>query len=174
MYMTLLDDKEDEKKFEALYEKYKKRIIAICYNILKDHQLAEDAAVEVFFSLAKNFRIVKNLEDHKLDYYIVISSRNSAIDMLKKEMRNRSMVPYDDDLILTNENMTRYDHDFLKDCIKQLNFADREILYLKYSDGLEYKDIAKTLGISVAAARKRVQYAKDRLKKLLEKEGTCL
>ncbi|WP_419574135.1 RNA polymerase sigma factor [Ruminococcus sp.] len=82
---------------------------------------------------------------------------------------NLMTVSYDDDSYFVNENMSCYEFEFLKGCIKKLKVDDQEILYLKFSCGLEYSEISKTLGITSATARKRLQYAKNRLKILLEK-----
>jgi RNA polymerase sigma-70 factor (ECF subfamily) len=168
--MTMIDNEEDRTAFEKLYNKYKNKVYVISYNILKNEQLAEDAASDTFLSLAKSFQKIKNLEHHKLDYYIVISSKNTATNLLKKEKENLAMLPYDDDCYLSNKNLTNFDLEFLKECINQLTDTEQEILYLKFSLGLEYKDISNALDISCATARKRLQYAKEKLKSLLEKE----
>jgi RNA polymerase sigma-70 factor (ECF subfamily) len=168
----MIDNEEDRTAFEKLYNKYKNKVYAISYNILKNEQLAEDAASDTFLSLAKSFQKIKNYEHHKLDYYIVISSKNTAIDMLRKEKDNMSVTTYNDDLLLSNENMVKYDYVHLKECIKQLTYTDREILYLRFSCGMEYSEISRTLGIGTSAARKRLQYAKDKLKRLLELEDS--
>lgn len=168
--LALIDDDDDKKAFEKLYNKYKNKVYAISFDILKNVQLAEESTADTFLSLARSFQKINKLEYHKLDCYIVITSRNMAFNMLKKEKVNISDVQYNDDLILDNNNLSEYDYIFLKDCIKQLNYTDREIFYLKFSCGLEYSDISKALGISVSAARKRLQYAKDKLKKILEQE----
>lgn len=169
IYMALIDDEKDKKAFEKLYNKYKNKVHAISLNILKNEQLAEESTSDTFLSLAKCFQKIKYLEYHKLDYYIVITSRNMAKNISKKEKENLMTVSYDDDSYFVNENMSCYEFEFLKGCIKKLKVDDQEILYLKFSCGLEYSEISKTLGITSATARKRLQYAKNRLKILLEK-----
>lgn len=54
-------------------------------------------------------------------------------------------VSYDDDSYFVNENMSCYEFEFLKGCIKKLKVDDQEILYLKFSCGLEYSEISKRL-----------------------------
>ena len=76
--MALIDDEKDKKAFEKLYNKYKNKVHAISLNILKNEQLAEESTSDTFLSLAKCFQKIKHLEYHKLDYYIVITSRNMA------------------------------------------------------------------------------------------------
>lgn len=168
--LSLIDDEEDKIIFENIYNKYKNRIYKIVYSILHNEQLAEDATSEVLLSIAKNFQTVHKLEYHKLDYYIVITSRNKAFDILKKEKDTINSKSFDNDFFLDNNNLSDYDKLFLEDCLSQLSDSDREIIYLKYSYGFNYKEISKALGIKTTIARKRVQYAKSRLKLLLGKE----
>ena len=56
-------------------------------------------------------------------------------------------VSYDDDSYFVNENMSCYEFEFLKGCIKKLKVDDQEILYLKFSCGLEYSEISKRLAL---------------------------
>ena len=72
IYLTLIDNEDDKKSFEDLYNQNRSKAYAIAFNILKNKTLAEEACSEAFFSLAKSFQKIKNLESHKLDYYIVI------------------------------------------------------------------------------------------------------
>ena len=166
IYMSLVDD-EDVPAFEELYNTYNARVFAIALDILNNNELAEEAANDVFLAIAKCFKFVNNLEYHKRDYYIVIISRNQAIDKLRKEKATLDNIKYDDDVFLSNSFMADYDEAFLRDQIKALRKTDKEILYLRYSLGMGYKDIAQSLGIKQNTARKRVQYARDNLKRLL-------
>ena len=106
IYMALIDDEKDKKAFEKLYNKYKNKVHAISLNILKNEQLAEESTSDTFLSLAKCFQKIKHLEYHKLDYYIVITSRNMAKNISKKEKENLMTVSYDDDSYFVNENMS--------------------------------------------------------------------
>lgn len=73
IYLTLIDNEDDKKSFEDLYNQNRSKAYAIAFNILKNKALAEEAcSANAFFSLAKSFQKIKNLESHKLDYYIVI------------------------------------------------------------------------------------------------------
>ena len=110
--MALIDDEKDKKAFEKLYNKYKNKVHAISLNILKNEQLAEESTSDTFLSLAKCFQKIKHLEYHKLDYYIVITSRNMAKNISKKEKENLMTVSYDDDSYFVNENMSCYKSPF--------------------------------------------------------------
>lgn len=172
--MALIDEEYDKKSFEKLYNKYENRVYTISYRILKNKKLAEDATSETFLSLAKCFQKIKILEHHKLDCYIVITSRNTAMNMQKAETRQRTKNLHSEDIhsiddrFFSNDNLANIDAIFLKQCIEKLTDIEQQILYLKFSCGLKYRKIAVSLNIKPSAARKRLQYAKEKLKKLLE------
>ncbi|MDE6592029.1 MAG: sigma-70 family RNA polymerase sigma factor [Oscillospiraceae bacterium] len=173
--MALIDDKDDKKSFEELYEKYNRLAYSIAFNILKNNELAEDACSEAFLSIAKCFEKIKDLEPHKLEKYIVITVRNTSINMYNKERRRVETVPLSDNFLdLTDESLSDKNYDNIIGCIKQLSDTDQEILYLRINFGLKYNEIADTLHISNAAARKRLQNAKDNLLKKLNKEEIYL
>lgn len=144
--------------------------MSISRRILQSDTLAEDCTSEVFFSLAKGFSRIKKLEEHKLDYYIFITTRNTAYNLLKSELHNTADCEYDDSIGISNEELSGYDKIFLQECIRKLKKDEQEVLYLRISMELEYKEIAKALGTNSAAARKRFQYAKEKLRKLLKEE----
>lgn len=127
---------------------------------------------EAFLSIAKNFQIVNTLEPNKQLKFIVISIRNTAKDTLKKEKSNLNTEEYDDDSFFTEEGFSEYSIVDWNESIKMLTQTDKDILYLRCILQLEYKEIAKTLGISQGAARVRVYTARENLKKLLGKEDS--
>lgn len=54
---------------------------------------------------------------------------------------------------------------------RQLGAPDQEVLALRYSAGLSSVEIGDVLGISSAAARKRLSRARNRLERLLKERG---
>ena len=172
IYMALIDDEDDKKSFENLFIQNKSKAFAIAITILKNRSLAEDACSEAFLSIAKSFQKIKKLEAHKLDYYIVITVRNAALNLLKKENEHNKTVPLNEEINeLTDDSLSNRNYNEIVDCIKQLSYVDQEILYLRVDLGLDYSEISQALHISNAAARQRFKHAKDSLAKLLEKEG---
>ncbi len=170
IFMTMPEGAEERRSFEELYELYKNRAYAVAYRMLGDVHLAEDAALEAFFRLASNFSTIRKMEYHKLDYYIVITVRNAATDILRKEKKYKEQLEYTDELDSYGDDMSSYDIVELKDCISRLPQEDKDILYMRAVLELEYGEIARALGIKPATARKRLQYARERLRKLIGEE----
>ncbi len=172
MYMALIDDENDKKAFEKLYKQYRNKAYLVAMDCLNNNALAEECVSEAFLSIAKNFQTVNNLEPNKQLKYVVISIRNTAKDTLKKEKINLNTEEYDDDSFFTEEGFSEYGIVDWNESIKMLTQTDKDILYLRCILQLDYKAIAKTLGISQGAARVRVYTARENLKKLLGKEDS--
>ena len=48
IYLTLIDNEDDKKSFEDLYNQNRSKAYAIAFNILKNKALAEEACSETF------------------------------------------------------------------------------------------------------------------------------
>ena len=158
---------KDEKEFEVFYIKFYRRMVSVAFEILGNRFLAEDAVSDAFLRITRNWKKIRNLSEEQKDYYVFISAKNAALNVMKKEEMYIDSVEFDDSM-LSDENLHDTSDEFITEQMKRLASKDREILYLKYSMGFDYKAIAGTIGISVSAARKRVQYAKENLAKLLK------
>lgn len=166
--LALIDDEEDKVSFENLYYKYRGQAYAIAYDILKNSALAEDACSEAFFSIAKVYTRIQHLKPLQLEKYVLLTIRNKARNLCRDEKKHREVLPINEAVIsLKDDVMSQYNINVIHECIKKLSDTDREILYLRVTLGFGYHDIAQHLGISQAAARKRLEYARKNLSKLL-------
>ena len=102
LYM-MIDDPDDRKSFERFYKKYTTKVYSIAMSIIKNEQLAEDAAANTFFYFAKNYDKIKSIDESKIERYIYIVSKNKAFDILKAERRGIEMMEYNDEIMLTND-----------------------------------------------------------------------
>lgn len=55
IYLMIIEAEEDKDNFVVLYKKYRTLVQTVCYNILKDNHLAEDATHDAFIKLAKKY-----------------------------------------------------------------------------------------------------------------------
>lgn len=170
LYLSMIDTPEEKDKFKELYEIYKQDMFAIAYGILNNAEDAEDAVSQAFFSIAENFKKISHNECHDLRSYVVIITRNTALNIYRKNKaeRNRSIaVEYD--LSKYIEEYPDSDYSLMVSSINELPQEDKEIVMLYYYYGFTAKQIGKQLGISENAVRKRVERAKVKLREILEK-----
>lgn len=175
LYLALIDDELDKVKFIKLYEEYRKLMLYIANEVLNDNQLSEDAVQEAFIRIAKNFHKINEINCPKTRSFVVIITRNVAINMIKKENKNKDL--YEkltvNSEFTTNDIFENISLTHLSDCMLQLPEVYRDVLYIHYLYGYSYDETAHLLSISVENARKRAQRAKIILKELLEGGSRC-
>lgn len=169
VFLAIVDGEENVRSFERLYLNYKDRVIAICRKYLKLDEQVEDACSETFFSLAKAYNRINDMEAHKMDYYIFITAKNAALKVLNKEKDYMEHVSFDEvEDTISAEELEQIGLPKLTEYIAKLTMPDKEILYLRVVNGLDYKTIGRLLNIKPNAARQRLQRAKVHLAELLE------
>lgn len=174
-FLTLLDSEEEKTKFEKLYEKYRKLMHYVAKGILTDDQLAEDAVQEAFFRIAKNFYKVGEINCPQTKNFVVIIVKNAALTIAKKEgeadfIESIEVLP-DEEASFDDSVFEKIETEALIEEILCLPDAYRYPLYLYGVYDYKMTEIAHLLGITTETAKKRVQRARQILKKKLAKGG---
>ena len=168
IYMMMLETPEEKSKFEQLYLEYKGLMFHVAYEILHNEQDAEDAVHQAFVKIAENIKKIDDPMCPKTHSYVVTIVENKAIDQYRKQQKHQT-VELIDDIQGTN---VHYDGDNdLAKCILKLPARYREMILLRYHHGYSVREIAGMMGISLPAAIKLDQRAKNKLKKLCEEAG---
>ena len=84
----------DDRAFEALYERYHRRIHAYVFGMVKDHQRAEDVTQEVFVSALRRMRATERPIAFKPWVYEI--AKNACIDAFRRSKRAEE-ISYDAD-----------------------------------------------------------------------------
>lgn len=72
--------------FDSLYEKYVELVHYTAYSMAKDYHLAQDICQEVF---VKAFRAIQGLNSRSVKGWIIVATRLTTIDFLRKRSRRR-------------------------------------------------------------------------------------
>ena len=75
----------DDRAFEALYQRYHRRIAAYVLGMVKDHQRAEDVTQEVFLSALRRMRATDRAIAFKPWIYEI--AKNACIDQFRRSRR---------------------------------------------------------------------------------------
>lgn len=167
VYLSAIESPEDKVKFEELYHKYRGFMLKVAAQILRGEQDTEDAVHNAFLSIAKNMKIIPELDSPRMRGFIYVVTENKSIDILRERGRREHEEPLDNQPLPVFPEEEHH----LAWCISQLPPRYREFILLKYSHGYTTREVADIFGISFAAASKLDQRAKGRLKELCEKEG---
>lgn len=182
-YLAVLDA-EDRNCAEQIFEKYHKFIYEIAYNILNNHQDAEDTLDEVMINIMKNIEKFSHVSRNDIEAQIVIYSRNAAINLYNRNKRRNKVevsftytneedeledIEIEDDresveeLSISNETV-----EIVRKHLKKLPIEQRDVIKLVYALGYSNVEAARVLHITPNAVGLRLFKAK---KKLLELVG---
>ena len=164
----MLETPEEKSKFEQIYLEYRGLMFHVAYEILQNEQDAEDAVHQALLKIAERINKIEDLKSPKTQSYVVTIVENKAIDQYRKQQKHQTAELIDD--IQGMDMQYEGDNDLTK-CILKLPARYREMLLLRYHHGYTVKEIAKMLGLSLPAAIKLDQRAKNKLKKLCEEAG---
>lgn len=172
MKIRELLDYHDSEKIKDLYKDNWQYFYRIAYRILGNKEKSEDCVEMAYHSIINNFDRIKALDKNVRMAYCTTIVKNTAYGIYKKE---KPFVPYPmeviegdnqegvEKLLLKNEELQ-----YLNQAIKELKADEKELLSLRYEEGLTFKEIGEFLDISEEAAKKRGQRLIYKLRGLMD------
>lgn len=146
--------RDDEIAFRHLFDIYTPGLLRFSYSIVKKKELAEEVVSDVFFKVWVHRSRLPGIENFKA--YLFTSSRNTALNYLDKEKRNRAIqledieVPLQmDEICPESELISKELREAIAKAIDHLPERCKLIYSLAKIEQLKYKEIAEILDISV-------------------------
>jgi RNA polymerase sigma-70 factor (ECF subfamily) len=145
-------------------------VLALLRKIVGDPQVSESLAQETFF---KAFRCMTRFKDGtSLKVWLHAIARNTALDHLRREKAARidpvalAMVPepIDPGEGPLEASARREQSERATDALWALSPPDREVVHMRFYQGMTWDSISETLGIAEATTRSRLSYALQRLR----------
>ena len=156
----------DAESFTRLARRYYPAMVAIAHSILGDRDLAEDAAQLAFARAAVKLPQLK--DSRKFAGWLAVICRNAAKDMARREKSRCAFDKFSSGLKETKETDSQR---ILKEALNKLAPSAREVIFLRYYDGLSYGQISTVLGISEQAINGRLRRAKKKMAEYLRRQG---
>ena len=158
IYLSMIDNQENKSKFESVYSKYKNLMLNRAYDIIKDSDLAEDAVHNAFLSILKNLSKINDVESKETKGYILVIVENAAKKIYNQEHKIITTDYKDDELNISAEESFENKNavQTVKKQIESLPEIYIGVMILKFFNGLDDKEIASALAISVSTVRKRI------------------
>jgi RNA polymerase sigma-70 factor (ECF subfamily) len=168
--------------FDELVIRYRTRVFAMIYNMVHNEQDAWDLAQESFIKAWKSInRFRRHSSFYTWIYRIVM---NVTIDWLRKKHIRGAGAEFDDTVQMkeidpASRTVPKADplpHERLEHreirariekAIKQLSPEHRAVILMKEIEGMQYHEIAETLGCSIGTVMSRLFYARKKLQHLL-------
>jgi len=157
----------DGESFTELCRRYYGPMVAIGHAILGDRHLAEDAAQEAFAKAAVHLPRLR--QSDQFGRWVAAICRNEARDLARTRRQPQTV----DETATENAASSGGDEtgEAVKAALSQLSPEAREVVFLRFYDGLSYEQISAVLGISEQAVNGRLRRAKKRLAEDLRRQG---
>lgn len=153
----------DQRAFQVVYERYKKKIYTYSFGLLHSDILAEEVMQEVFLKIWCLGEGLKDIRD--LDAFMKTVTRNRSLDFLRKAVSAKKA-----DVELTKNYSEAHNETeeaiLLQDTRRVLNNAidllpqqQREVYLLCQIEGLKYEEVAAKLNISTNTVKTHMKRA---------------
>ena len=165
----------DEKAFKTLYSQYAELLYQYGLKLTPKTQLIEDCIQDLFIRIFRNHKNLGKTDNVK--YYLLKAFRNNLIRSIEKEKKysyeNNDEYYFDIMFSAEHEIMVSEEEQkkrkTLVDALKKLSARQKEAIYLRYDNGMEYDEIARVMKMSVEACRNIIYRAIKSLRKKIEK-----
>ena len=172
----------DKEAFASVYNLYVNDLYRYGSKLCKDEYLLKDAIQEVFLDLYLK-RNNNKTSPENLKYYLLLALKRNLIKKMKQN-RNLSGNSTDYDILFEPEysvenTIIEQEEDEerkkrIQHVLNSLPAKQKEAVYLRYNEALEYPEIAKLLGVSVESVRKQVYRALKTIRELYKKQSIIL
>ena len=156
----------DGSSFTELCGRYYAAMVATAHSITGDRHLAEDAAQQAFATAA--IKLPELHDAGKFAGWLRVICRNAANDIGRKQ---RVIFNADNLSSVPAKGNNSQDTAAVREAISRLTPDAREVIYLRYYDGMTYQRISKVLGISEEAINGRLRRAKEKIYEYLKRNG---
>jgi len=161
----------DQTAFSEIYEEFIDSLFAYGSKMTRDRELVKDCVQDIFVELQ---RLQPDLHHPEyIEFYLYKSLRNAIFHKTKENKRTSSlaiedMVSFDLHFNIEQESFDLESDSFrvekLKQILQSLDPQKRELLFLKFSTGLNYVEIGYLLGLNPDTVKKQVYRTLDNLR----------
>jgi len=155
--------------YARLVEEYKTAIYNLAYRMTGNFQDAQDLAQEAFIRAYKNLAVFDPSRSFFTWLYTI--SINLIRNDLKKKGRDSSAPAggsFHTDPVPSMDTRDTAKEELLEIYLAKLSPQIRELIVLRYYQGLSFEDIAEITGLSTSAVKMRIYRGLEKLQKYFE------
>lgn len=155
---------------EQLVRRFEKTLFYFIQRIVRNEANAWDVLQKTWIRVFPG--LSKPLPPEALTAWLFRVARNTALNHVRDEKRHQAVSSREFETHVATADSSGFDaHDAeeIHHGLDQLNLADREALTLYFLDELSVREMGEVLGEPEGTIKSRLHFAKQRLRKILEK-----
>jgi RNA polymerase sigma-70 factor (ECF subfamily) len=181
----LKSQKDDLLCFEQIILRHKNKLSAYIRRYIPDVALVEDILQDTFIKVFQSIKAGNYSENGKFIFWVMRIAHNLIIDHFRliKQMNTISNDNYESDLFnlkrfaegnIEDDMIIRQIHQDVRNIISHLDEDQKEVVILKFYEGLSFKEIANKTKVSINTALGRMRYALINMRKIMEENKISL
>ena len=170
-WRKFLDGKDDYEAFSRIYNLYINDLLSYGVSLGFAEETCRDAAHDLFFKIFTEKNRLSSIKNPTS--YLFRSFRNHLFNIQKRQNRLSPDFTFETSTFTTeitildsmiSEEETQKLKRIVEDLLKELTPRQREAIYLRYMQEMDYEDIAILLNMNVNSARRLVSRGIDSLR----------
>lgn len=154
----------NQQAYNELFLHFYPSLQQFAFSFLRSKQLSEEAVSDVFIKIWKKRKSLHTITN--LKFYLFTSTRNTALNYLKKQKGRQNLLPddywvelnsvfFDPEQLMITAEMIRKIHE----AVQSLPARCRLIFKLIKEEGLKYREVAELLNLSVKTVENQMTLA---------------
>lgn len=165
---------------KQIYMEYHKGLFLYGMRVLLEEEGVKDCIHNIFLNIWTNKKRLYQVDNVK--HYLMSALRNEMINYRNREKRYDHnplaeeifMLDFSVEALYIRKEEVDEQTKLLSEAMNQLTIRQKEIIYLKYFEEMDYKEIAEMMDITVKGAYKLSARAIDMLKEIMQVEKVVL
>lgn len=175
----------DREAVSQLLERHTRRVRDYVRMMVKDNDVADDLTQEVLIKVVKVLDEGRYTDKGRFLPWVLRIARNRVLDYFRAQKQVKSVsessVGFD---ILGNKNFAEpsieesiildQQAEEIRALVEELPDEQREVVKMRYYEGLSFKEIAEQTGVSINTALGRMRYALINMRQMIKKKRLVL
>ncbi len=172
--MLLIEEPDEQEKFELIFNNYKDDMLKAAYRITKDYALAEDAVQNAFIRIAGAIKRV-DMDNNPRAFAITVACNAAKSIVAKHSIECTNFDTYSTYYEVSDYNVAKEaeNRDYVERVsryVMTLKPIYRDAFVLRFLHDMKYEDMAVLLDEETATLRKRVERVKNMIFEYLGKD----
>lgn len=172
----------DKEAFAIFYNLHVDRLYKYALKLCHDDDTVKDAIQEVFLDLYMK-RVNNKTTPENLKYYLLLSLKRNLIKKLKSKRRfeegeisegEMSDLEFSTEYQLIEKEQDEELNTKVLNALNKLPGKQKEAVYLRFNEGMDYPEIAHMLGITIESVRKQVYRALKTVRELINNKSITI
>lgn len=170
----------DNHALSLIFSENAKKLYLYGLKLTSNHSVIEDSIQDIFSDLVRNR---KNLGDtNNIQFYLIKSFKRRLLRQLQKEKRynlneheqeHHFEITYSIEHEIILEENANQKVKSLHQAIDVLTSRQKEAIYLRFTEGLDYEEISELMNMSIESSRNLIYRTIKSLRDSLHHTGNC-